>query len=152
MYLLTLKDKKELKHNLCVKCTVDTECAECWEEFFDERFVEIDFKSYQELAMRTAKLDTHNNANNMLNACLGLCGESGEVADLIKKHLFQEHPLKKEKIIEEIGDVMWYIALMAKTLGTTLDIIAQKNIEKLEKRFPKNIFDKSDSINNRDKE
>lgn len=149
MYLLTLEDKKELKRNLCIKCTAPNECHECWEEFFDDRFVEMDFGTYQKLAMRTAKLDTHSMVDNMLNACLGLNGESGEVADLVKKHLFQEHPIKKEKIIEELGDVMWYIALMAETLGVTMDEIAQKNIEKLEKRFPKNTFDRNDSINNR---
>lgn len=44
----------------------------------------------------------------MINAITGLCGELGEVADLIKKHLFQGHPLKPKEISEELGDILWY--------------------------------------------
>lgn len=67
---------------------------------------------------------------------LGLCGESGEVADLVKKHLYQGHPLNKERIAEELGDVAWYLAVMAKAIGYDLEDIFKMNVEKLWKRYP----------------
>lgn len=81
----------------------------------------------------------------LLNAALGLCGESGEVADLIKKYRFQGHELDTAKLIKELGDVQWYIALAASALGVSLSEIMMRNIEKLRKRYP-NGFDPERSI------
>ena len=100
---------------------------------------------YQKLAFRTA-IGTES---LILNSALGLCGESGEVADLVKKCRFQGHDLDKKKIIEELGDVCWYIAIMSKGLGVDLETVMQMNIEKLEKRYP-NGFDPKKSINRKD--
>ncbi|MBR0295338.1 MAG: nucleoside triphosphate pyrophosphohydrolase family protein [Bacilli bacterium] len=85
--------------------------------------------------------------NLILNGVLGLSGESGECADIVKKHLFQGHDLNKDKLKDELGDVLWYIAETALGLGITLEDIANYNIEKLTKRFHGETFNKEDSIN-----
>lgn len=90
---------------------------------------------YQKLAMTTLNKEL-SNEQALLNGCMGLCGESGEVIDLLKKHLSQGHDLNKEKMIEEIGDVAWYIAEIAYALNVDLETVLTKNIEKLKKRYP----------------
>jgi len=72
----------------------------------------------------------------MMNGILGLCGETGEVADQIKKHLYQGHELSREDLINELGDVCWYIAQLASSMGTDLNTVLEKNIEKLRLRYP----------------
>lgn len=102
---------------------------------------------YQKAAMRTAS--TTNSKDLILNGSLGLCGESGEVADVVKKHLFQGHELNRDKIIKELGDVCWYIAITAEGLGVDLETVMQINIEKLMKRYPEG-FEANKSINRKD--
>lgn len=104
----------------------------------------MNFNEYQQLALRTAS--TLDNDKLILNGALGLAGESGEVADLIKKHLFQGHELNKAKIKDELSDIMWYIAIMAKGIGIELDEVPTHNVEKLKKRYP-NGFEAERSIN-----
>lgn len=101
---------------------------------------------YQNLALRTAN---QTGDQLILNGALGLCGEAGEVADIIKKVYFQGHMLDKEKIIEELGDVTWYIAIMAHALETDLESVLKYNVEKLKKRYP-NGFSEKESINRKD--
>ena len=72
----------------------------------------------------------------LINAVMGLCGESGEAVDIVKKHLFQGHDLDKEKLAKELGDIAWYLAEAATGLGMDLDDIFAGNIEKLHKRYP----------------
>lgn len=86
---------------------------------------------YQRLAMRTS-----TSKCDLSNAALGLCGESGEVADLIKKHVYQGHDLDKHKLAEELGDVCWYISLACEVAGLELNDVMQGNIDKLMKRYP----------------
>ena len=81
----------------------------------------------------------------LLAGALGMCGEAGECAEIVKKALFQGHEVNKDKMIEELGDVMWYIALTATGLGVTLEEIATYNIEKLSRRYPTGHFRKTDS-------
>lgn len=90
---------------------------------------------YQNLAMRTknAALSTEY---QLINGALGLAGESGEIADMIKKHLMQGHPLDIEHIAKELGDVCWYIAETATAIGYDMETIMQMNIDKLKKRYP----------------
>lgn len=89
----------------------------------------MNFNEYQKLALRTA-LNT-----SLINGVMGLCGEAGEVIELVKKHEFQNKSLDKEKLLEELGDCLWYISLIANSLDTKLENVAIKNIEKLEKRY-----------------
>jgi NTP pyrophosphatase (non-canonical NTP hydrolase) len=91
-------------------------------------------KHYQQLAMVTANPELSRELK-LVNGALGLSGESGEVADLIKKHLMQGHPLDQDKIEGELGDVLWYIALMCSTLGVDMGDIMTKNIFKLKSRY-----------------
>jgi len=100
--------------------------------------------NYQELAIRTANKLT--NEELVLNGVLGLNGESGEIADIMKKYLFQGHDINKTHIIKELGDCLWYIAICAKGLETDLDTIMQINIDKLTARFPDG-FDSEKSRN-----
>lgn len=58
-----------------------------------------------------------NEQEVLVNALMGLCGESGEAIDLLKKHLFQGHDLDRAKLIKELGDVAWYLAEAATGLG-----------------------------------
>jgi len=67
---------------------------------------------------------------------LGLTGEAGEAADIIKKHVAHEHPLDSEKLKKEIGDTLWYVAVLARQLGISLEDVMIQNIEKLKKRYP----------------
>lgn len=100
---------------------------------------------YQRAAMRTA--GEYSAPIEMLrNAVYGLNGEAGEVIDLLKKHEFQGHQLDRDKLIDELGDVLWYASLMATATGTTLEEVMRRNIDKLMKRYPDG-FDKDRSIN-----
>lgn len=81
----------------------------------------------------------------LCSLALGVAGEGGEVADVVKKHVFHGHPFDREKVKGELGDVLWYVAMLARACDTDLNEIAQMNIEKLRKRYP-NGFTKQDSI------
>ena len=72
----------------------------------------------------------------LINGVMGLCGESGEVIDLVKKHLAQGHSLDKEKLAKELGDVAWYLAETAYAIGYPLEEILRMNIDKLKARYP----------------
>jgi len=104
----------------------------------------MDFNEYQKLAMRTAS--DKSKENMVLNGVMGLCGESGECIDIVKKHMFQGHELNKEKLIDEASDCLWYLAEMATGLGIALEDIANHNVEKLRKRYPDG-FDSGKSVN-----
>ncbi len=67
---------------------------------------------------------------------LGVAGEAGEVADLLKKHLGHGHPLDRERLVSELGDVLWYVATLATTIGASLSEVADVNITKLTARYP----------------
>ncbi|MDP5277197.1 nucleoside triphosphate pyrophosphohydrolase family protein [Chengkuizengella axinellae] len=105
----------------------------------------MEFSEYQHKAMRTVNKSL-DKKEMLLNASLGLSGESGEVADIIKKFAFHGHELDKEKIRKELGDVLWYLALASEALGVSLNDIARGNVEKLLKRYPDG-FDSDRSIN-----
>ena len=105
----------------------------------------MEINEYQSLAMTTLNKDIPQN-QLIINAALGLSGEVGEVNDLLKKHLFQGHDLNKNDLINELGDIAWYLAEAATALNISLEEILVKNIEKLKKRFPDG-FSKERSIN-----
>lgn len=101
----------------------------------------MQMNEYQVLAQRTSP----NGHDRLLNGCLGLAGESGECCDIVKKWLNQGHELDRNKLRDELGDVLWYIAETATGLGITLEQIAKRNLEKLRDRYP-NGFDPQRSI------
>lgn len=107
---------------------------------------------YQDLAMRTndgnatgrlsSKLDSFEqftgeyDIGGILNGCLGLSGEVGEFNDMVKKWVFHEKPLDDEHAQKEIGDVLWYIAMICHSFGWNMNVIMQNNIDKLKARYP----------------
>jgi NTP pyrophosphatase (non-canonical NTP hydrolase) len=90
---------------------------------------------YQQLALRTAG-HREDRQQVLTYTALGLTGESGEVAEMIKKAFYHGHALEREKLSKELGDVLWYLAVMASGLGLSLDRIASENIDKLRARYP----------------
>ena len=99
---------------------------------------------YQQLAMRTLnpRLDRKD---ILINGVMGLCGESGEAIDIVKKWLAQGHTLDTDKLAGELGDIAWYLAETAWALDIPLEEILQANIDKLKKRYPQG-FDSNRSI------
>ena len=81
----------------------------------------------------------------LINSVMGLCGESGECIDIVKKWLAQGHALDKEKLAKELGDVAWYLAEAATALEIPLEDILAANINKLKQRFPEG-FTTEDSL------
>lgn len=99
---------------------------------------------YQKAAERTS--GDLSAFEKVRNGCYGMNGEAGECIDILKKHEFQKHPFDREKMIDELGDVLWYVAQTATGLDITLDQVAEHNIQKLYGRYP-NGFDADRSIN-----
>ncbi len=83
---------------------------------------------------------------DLLNGALGITGEAGEVADMIKKHVFHGHDLDIDSLVKEIGDVCWYVALLCTAIGVDMASVMEKNIEKLKTRYPEG-FSEEASIN-----
>lgn len=99
---------------------------------------------YQIEALRTAGENP-----DILNGILGLCGEAGECAEVIKKNMFQGHPMDSHHLASELGDVAWYLAVSAYCLGYTLEDVFRINIEKLRKRYPEG-FDAEHSLHRKE--
>ena len=96
----------------------------------------MDINEYQKEAMTLLNPEIPQR-DVLLNALMGLCGESGEAIDLMKKHLFQGHELDREKLIKELSDVAWYLAEAATGLDIDLSEVLQRNLDKLHARYPK---------------
>ena len=105
----------------------------------------MDANKYQELALKTLNKAVTCPNDMMINGVMGLCGESGEVIDIVKKSFYQGHNLDRDALIKELGDVAWYLALIAEALGITLNDIFEGNIEKLKERYP-NAFEVERSV------
>jgi NTP pyrophosphatase (non-canonical NTP hydrolase) len=102
-------------------------------------------ETYERAAERTID-PALDKTGNMVNAAFGLAGESGEIADHIKKYLFHGHTLDRYHILKELGDIQWYIVQMCHALDLTLDEVMVTNITKLEERY-KDGFTHRASIN-----
>ena len=100
---------------------------------------------YQQLAMTTLNPEL-DKKDVLINGVMGLCGESGEAIDIVKKWLAQGHDLDREKLARELGDIAWYLAETAWALEIPLEEILQANIEKLRQRYPEG-FDRERSVN-----
>lgn len=100
---------------------------------------------YQRLAMKTLNPEL-DKKDVLINGVMGLCGESGEAIDIVKKWLAQGHELDRERLAKELGDVAWYLAETAYALDLPLEDILRGNIEKLAKRYPEG-FAAEKSIN-----
>lgn len=72
----------------------------------------------------------------MTLAALGLAGETGEVVDQVKKHLYQCHEIDLTHLKDELGDVFWYLMLALDACGFSLVEVMSCNVEKLRRRYP----------------
>lgn len=104
----------------------------------------MNFAEYQELARRTQN-PSLSLADRRMHALHGMSSEVGEIHGIYQK-TFQGHMLEVEKVIDEMGDLMWFIAEMADVIGVSLEGIAKHNITKLRKRYPEG-FNEDCSIN-----
>ena len=95
----------------------------------------MNINEYQELAMTTLNPEL-NKKDVLINSVMGLCGESGEAIDIVKKWLAHGHDLDREHLIKELGDIAWYLAEAATALDVPLEEVLQANIDKLKKRYP----------------
>lgn len=80
--------------------------------------------------------EQHLDLGGIFNACLGLSGEVGEFNDMIKKWVFHEKELDMEHAKKEMGDVLWYAAMMCESFGWDMNEIMQMNVDKLKARYP----------------
>jgi NTP pyrophosphatase (non-canonical NTP hydrolase) len=107
-----------------------------------------DLDRYQEQARATAAMDLPASVHRATMG-LGIAGEAGEVADLVKKEIGHGHPPDPIRILKELGDVLWYVAMVADAYGWTLSDVAGHNIAKLRERYPDG-FTTADSLARRD--
>lgn len=95
----------------------------------------MQLNEYQKLADRTSNPELPP-WKKMQNGLYGMCGEAGECIDILKKVEFQGHTFDPNQLIDELGDVLWYVAQTATGLGIGLEDVAQSNIDKLKARYP----------------
>jgi NTP pyrophosphatase (non-canonical NTP hydrolase) len=92
----------------------------------------MDFNEYWQSAGRTYD----SSEPNLYNYAMGLPGEVGELLEVLKKHYFHGRPFNRERIVDEAGDVLWYLTALMFKLGITMNEVAINNIEKLLDRYP----------------
>ena len=109
---------------------------------------DLTFKKYQDVSKQTsgAHQDLYGLNARLAIACLGLTGEAGEVGDYVKKVVGHGHPLDRDVVVKELGDVMWYVAEICSALQLDMSDVAGRNIEKLQARYPDG-FSSERSIN-----
>ena len=95
----------------------------------------MNVNEYQKAAMTTVNPE-FSKRDALINSVMGLCGESGEAIDIVKKWMAQGHELDREHLIRELGDIAWYLAEAATALDVSLEDVLQANIDKLKKRYP----------------
>jgi NTP pyrophosphatase (non-canonical NTP hydrolase) len=106
---------------------------------------EMTLNQYQALAKRTSGAGGQRD-QRLIIAALGLAGEAGEFANMVKKLTAHGHDISSETLADELGDVLWYVAEAASACGLELGKICLANVEKLRSRYPDG-FSKERSIN-----
>jgi len=98
--------------------------------------------NYIELATKTESQPTpemnHRMEHNtrLLHAAFGLCTEAGEFLDALKRHIFYNTPFDETNAQEELGDIMWYMAIACDVLNISFEQVQEQNIAKLKTRYP----------------
>jgi NTP pyrophosphatase (non-canonical NTP hydrolase) len=112
--------------------------------------------AYQASALKTESNDMQKvverlqnpKVARMLHAAMGIATEAGELLDILKKHIFYGKELDEDKIVhfmEELGDVQWYIAIGADSIGLPMSTVLERNIDKLSVRYSKQ-FKESEAL------
>ena len=100
---------------------------------------------YEAAAARTTNPKL-TDTERLFDAAAGLAEESGEILGLVRKHVYQSHPLDRDKLSKELGDALWCVTMTAKSAGLSLEEVAATNIAKLRARYPSGYSDES-SVN-----
>ena len=109
-------------------------------------------KDFAQLLKRLSELEAEADCDtpHLLTAAFGLCAESGEFTEVVKKIILQGKPYNEDNVFHmkrELGDICWYIAQACMALDTTFDEIIEMNVEKLKARYPGGEFDVHKSEN-----
>lgn len=100
----------------------------------------MDANKYQQDAGRTLidkpDFELSNDEIMLIWNAVGLAGEAGEVSEMIKKGIFHQHGLDREKLIKELGDVLWYVAALCTRLDVPMGEVMARNVAKLKERYP----------------
>lgn len=105
----------------------------------------MNFNTYQKLAQNTAGFQDRSE-ERLVCAVLAMAGEVGELANHVKKGIWHGHGIDREYVLEECGDIMWYLAEVCTSMGIHMDNVAEFNIDKLRERYPTG-FSEEASIN-----
>ena len=101
--------------------------------------------NFVDFADRIGELDREGaNIERLLTAGVGINAEGGEFLEIIKKMVFQGKPwndANREHLIIELGDLLWYVAQATQALGITFEEVIERNVKKLESRYPGGQFD-----------
>ena len=95
---------------------------------------------YQLAATRTTNPKL-SEKERLFDAAAGLAEEAGEILGLVRKHVYQAHPLPTDEIRKELGDALWCLAITAQSAGMTLEQVASANVAKLRTRYPEGYTD-----------
>src|SRR5271166_1924160 len=101
--------------------------------------------NYEKLSNNIRQIHQH-----LIHAHLGISSEAGEIGDCLKKHFIYGQPLDTDNLIEECGDILWYVSLMVSACGSTLESCMEENIRKLKIRYPEK-FTERDAKERKDK-
>jgi NTP pyrophosphatase (non-canonical NTP hydrolase) len=95
----------------------------------------MNFDEYQAASLRTLN-PALDERDRLLDACAGLAEEAAELLGLVRKRVFQQREVSENRLVEELGDALWCLAVTAHTLGIPLSRVAVFNLDKLRHRFP----------------
>lgn len=113
------------------KLAMRTNDGKCTERLQDKLDM-IEFFKAAQAGRKAEKYDL----GGIFNASLGLSGEAGELNDILKKWVFHGHEIDCVAVKKELGDIMWYVAMMCTSFGFEMEEIMQLNIDKLKARYP----------------
>lgn len=99
--------------------------------------------SYRDEVLRTANADNTSFLGKLGMGGMGLAGEAGEVCDLLKKTIFHNKDLDRDKLIKELGDVRWYFEYLMIATDITMEEVENTNIAKLRARYPTGFTEKA---------
>ena len=122
--------------------------------------MKIDTKKYKEMVLKTESNDLNamssrlkdKRALRLLHGSCGIATEAGELLDAMKKHIFYGKEVDTVNVVEEVGDLMWYIAIILDELGVEFEDVMDKNINKLKARYGNKFSEDSANSRNLDKE
>lgn len=106
---------------------------------YDDKFPRPQDPSYAEFVNSLMK-DMGATTLNILHAAVGIAGEAGELLDAVKKHWAYEKPLDRENVIEELGDLEFYMQALRNQLGVPREYIVTQNMNKLSKRYAAGVY------------